>query len=64
MWIGVVSDTHGNEKSTTEAVHMLRQFPIEPSTWILNPGALHRAKPHSLAVVDLEHWNIEILPLV
>ncbi|MEX1038983.1 MAG: metallophosphoesterase family protein [Pirellulaceae bacterium] len=161
MWIGVVSDTHGNEKSTTEAVHMLRQFPIErvlhcgdigstkvvellsewptdyvlgnvddnpevlaesiadhggvlhgevarlqitgqsigvahghqrdvlqrlidsgefrlvctghthrrevrieESTWILNPGALHRARPHSLAVVDLDQWNIEILPLV
>jgi hypothetical protein len=24
------------------------------STWVLNPGALYRANPHTLAVVDLE----------
>lgn len=161
MWIGIVSDTHGNQRHTIEAVHQLRQFEvqrvihcgdigstkvvellaewptdyvlgnvdddpqtlaeaiqecggtlhgeiarleiagrrigvahghdrgalqrlidsgeyrlvctghthrrelrIEENTWILNPGALFRARPHSLAVVDLEAWQIEILPLV
>ena len=33
------------------------------STLVLNPGALYRANPHSLAVVDLQSMEAEIIPL-
>ena len=38
---------------------------IEPHgpTLVLNPGALYRANPHSLAVVDLETMQVEIVNL-
>jgi putative phosphoesterase len=32
-------------------------------TLVLNPGALHRANPHSLAVVDLSLMQATIVPL-
>jgi putative phosphoesterase len=32
-------------------------------TLVLNPGALHRANPHSLAIVDLEKLAATIVPL-
>lgn len=32
-------------------------------TRLLNPGALHRANPHSVAIVDLPEMKIEILPV-
>lgn len=32
-------------------------------TLVLNPGALYRANPHSLAVVDLQSMEAEIIPL-
>jgi uncharacterized protein len=35
----------------------------EGKTLILNPGALHRANPHSLAVVELESLEATIVPL-
>lgn len=33
------------------------------STLVLNPGALHRARPHSFAVVDLPLLHVEFVPL-
>jgi putative phosphoesterase len=35
----------------------------EGRTLVLNPGALYRANPHSLAVVDLKTMEVEIIPL-
>jgi putative phosphoesterase len=35
----------------------------ERQTLVLNPGALHRANPHSLAVVDLETMTATIVNL-
>jgi hypothetical protein len=32
-------------------------------TWVLNPGALYRANPHSLAVVDLQDMAIQHVTL-
>jgi putative phosphoesterase len=32
-------------------------------TLVLNPGALYRAHPHSLAVVDLATMQVQILPV-
>jgi predicted phosphodiesterase len=32
-------------------------------TLVLNPGALYRATPHSLALVDLEHLEATIVPI-
>jgi putative phosphoesterase len=32
-------------------------------TLVLNPGALYRATPHTLAVVDLASMQVKILPL-
>jgi hypothetical protein len=32
-------------------------------TLVLNPGALHRARPHSLAVVDLPGLEVTTVPL-
>jgi predicted phosphodiesterase len=32
-------------------------------TLVLNPGALHRATPHSLAVVDLDTLDVVIVPV-
>lgn len=32
-------------------------------TLVLNPGALYRANPHSLAVVDLATMQVKILPI-
>lgn len=32
-------------------------------TLIVNPGALHRATPHSLAVVNLEELEAQVFPL-
>ena len=32
-------------------------------TLALNPGALHRANPHSLAIVELGDLSVEIVPL-
>jgi putative phosphoesterase len=32
-------------------------------TLVLNPGALHRARPHSFAVVDLQTMQATIIPL-
>ena len=36
---------------------------MEGRTLVLNPGALYRANPHSLAVVDLKTMEAEIIPL-
>lgn len=36
-----------------------RQF---GSTLLLNPGAIHRANPHSVAVVDLSDLTVTLLP--
>ena len=33
------------------------------STFVLNPGALYRANPHSLAIVDLETMHVEFVNL-
>ncbi len=33
------------------------------STLVLNPGALYRANPHSLAIVDLETLHVEFVNL-
>jgi predicted phosphodiesterase len=33
------------------------------STIVLNPGALYRANPHSLAIVDLDTMHAEIINL-
>ena len=33
------------------------------STWVLNPGAIYRARPRSLAIVDLPALKIETIPL-
>lgn len=35
----------------------------EGSTLVLNPGALYRANPHTLAVVDLKSMECEIIKL-
>ena len=35
----------------------------EGKTLVLNPGALYRADPHSLAVVELETLEATIVPL-
>ena len=35
----------------------------EGQTLVLNPGALYRANPHTLAVVDLKTMEAEIIPL-
>ena len=35
----------------------------EGQTLILNPGALHRANPHSIAVVELDSLEATIVPL-
>ncbi|MEW4490779.1 YfcE family phosphodiesterase [Thalassoglobus sp. JC818] len=35
----------------------------EGSTLVLNPGALHRANPHTLAIVDLTDLSVQHLPL-
>jgi len=35
----------------------------ESATLVLNPGALHRANPHSLAVVELATLEATIVPL-
>jgi putative phosphoesterase len=35
----------------------------EGPTWVLNPGALYRADPHSLAVVDLPDLEIHQITL-
>jgi len=35
----------------------------EGSTLVLNPGALHRANPHTIAIVDLTDMSVEHLPL-
>ena len=39
--------------------HVAEQH-VEGKTLVLNPGALHRANPHSLAVVDLETMEATI----
>ena len=36
---------------------------IVGSTRVLNPGALHRANPHSIAIVALPELKVEILPV-
>ena len=36
----------------------------EGKTLVLNPGALHRANPHTLAIVDLEMMAVTHLPLI
>ncbi len=33
------------------------------NTLVLNPGALFRATPHTLAIVELPSLNVEIIPL-
>jgi uncharacterized protein len=33
------------------------------STWVLNPGALYRADPHTIAVVELPKLKAEIISL-
>ncbi len=33
------------------------------ATWVLNPGALYRANPHTLAIVELPDITIHRLPL-
>ncbi|MCA8989884.1 MAG: YfcE family phosphodiesterase [Planctomycetaceae bacterium] len=35
----------------------------QKATTILNPGALHRANPHTFAMVDLETMEVEFVPL-
>src|SRR5688572_9782210 len=35
---------------------------MEGRTLVLNPGALYRANPHTLAVVDLKTMAVEIVP--
>ena len=35
----------------------------EGKTLVLNPGALYRATPHSIAVVELETMEVTIVPL-
>jgi putative phosphoesterase len=42
--------------------HKIREEQVGP-TRVLNPGALHRAKPHSLALVQLPALEITIVPL-
>jgi putative phosphoesterase len=42
--------------------HMARNEQIG-KTRVLNPGALFRATPHSVAIVDLPSLNVEILPI-
>lgn len=32
-------------------------------TLVLNPGALHRANPHTIAIVRLPELNVEIIPV-
>ena len=32
-------------------------------TLVLNPGAIHRANPHTIAIVDLDDLSVEHLPL-
>lgn len=36
---------------------------VEGSTLVLNPGALHRANPHTVAIVDLDDMSVEHLTL-
>jgi putative phosphoesterase len=31
----------------------------EAGTWLLNPGALYRARPHALAVVEVPDFNVQ-----
>jgi putative phosphoesterase len=33
------------------------------STWVVNPGALYRATPHSLATIDLSEMKVETISL-
>ena len=39
------------------------EFHQDGNTLVLNPGALHRANPHTLAIVDLETMSVKHLPL-
>jgi putative phosphoesterase len=39
------------------------EFHRDGKTLVLNPGALYRANPHTLAVVDLKTMEVEIVPL-
>lgn len=39
------------------------EFHREGKTLVLNPGALHRATPHSFAVVELETMEVTIVPV-
>ena len=39
------------------------EFHFVGKTLVLNPGALHRANPHTFAVVDLDTMAVEHLPL-
>jgi putative phosphoesterase len=39
------------------------EFHTKGSTLVLNPGALYRANPHSLAVVDLKTLEPTIIPI-
>jgi hypothetical protein len=50
MNIAVLSDTHGRVRRT-----------LEGTTLVLNPGALYRARPHSLAIVQLPAREVTIL---
>ena len=42
--------------------HQARQH-YEGKTLVLNPGALYRATPHSIAVVDLDTMQATIVPI-
>lgn len=42
--------------------HLAKQEQIG-KTLVLNPGALHRANPHSVAIVDLETLTATIIPV-
>jgi putative phosphoesterase len=42
--------------------HIARQE-LQQKTLVLNPGALHRANPHTLAVVDLKTMQATITPI-
>ena len=36
---------------------------LEGRTLVLNPGALYRAHPHTIAIVDLESLEVTIIPV-
>jgi len=42
--------------------HKARQF-MQGKTMVLNPGALQRARIHSIAVVQLEQMEVTVIPL-